>query len=71
MYVMVFLMAICPEVDLGVPRDFSAGDWWIWLLLGLQSAFYTFASAELLGYLKELLGPSGKLTCIILGKHNV
>lgn len=40
-------------VKADVPLEFRASDWWIWLLCGFQSAFYTCSLAELpksLGY---------------------
>lgn len=51
-------------VDLGVPLDFVMGDWWIWLFLGLQSAFYTYALAEL----PKVLGYSVSCILVITGK---
>eukprot|EP00435_Cladocopium_sp_Y103_P049259 s967_g14.t2 len=51
-------------VDFGVPLDFAMGDWWIWLFLGLQSAFYTYALAEL----PKVLGYSVSCILVITGK---
>ena len=51
-------------VDLHVPLDFVMKDWWIWLLLGLQSAFYTYSLAEL----PKVLGYSVMFILVITGK---
>lgn len=51
------------EVYVGIPLDFTVDDWWIWLLLGLQSAFYTYSMARL----PQVLGYSVSFVLVITG----
>eukprot|EP00438_Fugacium_kawagutii_P013927 Skav213479 [mRNA] locus=scaffold565:144218:147547:+ [translate_table: standard] len=58
-----FLLLV-DTVYAGIPLDFAVDDWWIWLLLGLQSAFYTYSMARL----PQVLGYSVSFILVITGK---
>lgn len=47
-----------------VQYEFKSGQWWIWLLIGLQSAFYTLT----LALLPKILGYSSTFVLVLAGK---
>jgi len=49
---------------MGIPFYFRVDDWWIWMLCGLQSAFYTHSLAEL----PKLIGYSVVFILVLAGK---
>lgn len=52
------------RVGSGIPFYFRVEDWWIWMLCGLQSAFYTHSLAEL----PKLIGYSIVFILVLAGK---
>ncbi|CAE7673026.1 Zranb3 [Symbiodinium pilosum] len=48
----------------GIPLSFQEPKWWIWLLCGLQSAFYTYSLAEL----PKMIGYSVVFVLVLAGK---
>mmetsp|Transcript_63857 Transcript_63857/g.149935 ORF Transcript_63857/g.149935 Transcript_63857/m.149935 type:complete len:345 (-) Transcript_63857:85-1119(-) len=47
-----------------IPLDFQREKWWIWVLCGLQSAFYTYSLAEL----PKIVGYSVVFVLVLAGK---
>lgn len=58
------LLVLCVRFGFCVQYRFQMCQWWIWLLVGLQSAFYTLA----LTLLPKILGYSSMFVLVLAGK---
>mmetsp|Transcript_110997 Transcript_110997/g.264840 ORF Transcript_110997/g.264840 Transcript_110997/m.264840 type:complete len:350 (+) Transcript_110997:47-1096(+) len=62
---MLWAVPLCITLQTrGIPLHFQESKWWIWLLCGLQSAFYTYSLAEL----PKLIGYSVLFVLVLAGK---
>ncbi|CAE7438940.1 Zranb3 [Symbiodinium sp. CCMP2456] len=62
---MLWAIPLCITLQTrGIPLNFQESKWWIWLLCGLQSAFYTYSLAEL----PKLIGYSVLFVLVLAGK---
>ena len=61
---MLWAIPLCITLQTrGIPLNFQESKWWIWLLCGLQSAFYTYSLAEL----PKLIGYSVLFVLVLAG----
>ena len=62
-FLFLYVSKFLSQESAQVPFDFVADDWWIWLLSGLQSAFYTYSLAEL----PKMIGYSAVFILVLAG----